>query len=130
MADIVSINFNNATGRLGGASVASSGADQTAEKIGWIRDGAGERFEQIEIEIGAYFVAVGDGAAAQLDAMAQRFGVTSEEFATHPHALIGTVDQICDTLLARRERYCISYITVAQRHIDEFAPIVAALAGR
>ena len=130
LADIVSINFNNSSGRLGGASVASSGADQTAEKIGWIRDGAGDRFDQIELEIGGYFIAVGDGAAAQLDAMAQRFGVTAEEFASHPHALIGSVEQICDTLIARRERYGISYVTVAQRHVDEFAPVVAALAGR
>lgn len=130
LADIVSINFNNSSGRLGGASVASSGADQTAEKIGWIRDGAGDRFDRIELEIGGYFIAVGDGAAAQLAAMAQRFGVSPEELATHPHALIGTVDQICDTLVERRERYGISYVTVAQRHVDEFAPVVAALAGR
>jgi alkanesulfonate monooxygenase SsuD/methylene tetrahydromethanopterin reductase-like flavin-dependent oxidoreductase (luciferase family) len=130
LADIVSINFNNASGKLGGSSVASSGADQTAEKIGWIRDGAGDRFDRIEIEIGAYFVAVGEGAAAQLDAMAGRFGVPAEEFATHPHALFGTVDQICDILISRRERYGISYVTVAQRHLDEFAPVVAALAGR
>src|SRR5918994_1559132 len=73
LADIVSLNFNNASGRLGGASVASSGADQTAEKLGWIRAGAGQRFDDLELEIGAYFVAVGDDASAQLDAMAQRF---------------------------------------------------------
>ena len=30
---------------------------------------------------------------------------------------------------AVRERYGVSYITVAQRHLDEFAPVVAALAG-
>jgi probable F420-dependent oxidoreductase len=129
LADIVSINFNNASGKLGSASVMSSGANETANKIGWVRDGAGERFDAIELEIGAYFVAVGDGAASQLDAMAGRFGVTPEEFASHPHALFGTVAQICDTLAERRERYGVSYITVAQRHLDEFAPVVAALAG-
>jgi probable F420-dependent oxidoreductase len=130
LADIVSINFNNSSGKLGGASVASSGADQTAQKIAWIRDGAGERFEQLEIEIGAYFVAVGDGADAQLTAVAQRFGVDADEFSSHPHALMGSVDQICATLIERRERYGVSYVTVAQRHLDEFAPVVAALAGR
>ncbi len=40
-ADIVSLNFDNSSGRLGGASVASSGADQTAQKIDWIRAGPG-----------------------------------------------------------------------------------------
>jgi hypothetical protein len=61
--------------------------------------------------------------------MAGRFGVTAEEFASHPHALFGTVAQICETLSERRERYGVSYVTVAQRHLDEFAPVVAALSG-
>lgn len=129
LADIVSINFNNASGRLGSSSVTSSGADETAEKIQWIRAGAGDRFDQIEIEIGAYFVAVGGGARTQLDAMASRFGVEPEQFASHPHALFGTVDEVCETLIERRERYGVSYVTVAQRNLDEFAPVVAALTG-
>jgi hypothetical protein len=107
----------------------SSGADETSQKLDWIRDGAGARFDEIEIEIGAYFVAVGDGSDAQLAAMADRFGVSAEDFASHPHALFGSVDTICDTLRARRERYGVSYVTVAQRYLDEFAPVVAALAG-
>ncbi len=130
VADIVSLNFNNASGRLGSSSVMSSGAAETEEKISWIRDGAGDRFDQIEIEIGAYFVGVGDGAAAQLDAMAARFGVGADEFASHPHAFFGSVEQICELLIERRERFGVSYVTVAQRHLDEFAPVIAAMAGR
>jgi probable F420-dependent oxidoreductase len=129
LADIVSINFDNSSGRLGSTSVMSSGAAETERKLGWIRDGAGDRFDAIEIEIGAYFVGVGDDASGQLKAMASRFGVAPEEFASHPHALFGSVDRICDTLRERRERYGVSYVTVAQRHLDEFAPVVAALSG-
>ena len=40
-----------------------------------------------------------------------------------------TADEICDTLRARRDRYGVSYVTVAERYADEFAPVVAALAG-
>jgi len=129
VADIVSINFDNSSGRLGSASVMSSGADETANKIGWIRAGAGDRFDALEIEIGAYFVAVGGDSAMQSETMAGRFGVSPGEFASHPHALFGSASQICDTLVERRERYGVSYVTVAQRHLDEFAPVVAALAG-
>jgi probable F420-dependent oxidoreductase len=129
LADIVSINFNNASGTLGSASVMSSGAEETTRKVGWIRDGARDRFGDVEIEIGAYFVAVGAEAGAQLATMADRFGVTPQEFGSHPHALFGTVDQIRDTLVERRERYGASYVTIAQRYMDEFAPVVAALAG-
>jgi probable F420-dependent oxidoreductase len=129
LADIVSLNFNNSTGKLGAASVASATLERTEEKIEWIREGAGDRFAELELEVGAYFVAVKDDPTEAIEAMATRFGVTPEELTAHPHALLGSVDGICETLQERRERLGISYITVAQRNGDEFAPIVARLTG-
>ena len=129
LADIVSINFDNSAGRLGSASVASSGADQTAQKVEWVREGAGKRFDDVELEIGAYFVAVHDDPGPAITAMAGRFGASEEEFASHPHALLGTVESVCATLQERRERFGFSYVTVPQRNLDEFAPVVARLAG-
>ena len=102
LADIVSINFNNAAGKLGAGSVASSTRDATVEKIGWIQEGAGDRFGDLELEIAAYFIAISDDPADAVAAMAQRFGVTPEVLAEHPHALIGSVPEICDKLERRR----------------------------
>ena len=79
---------------------------------------------------GAYFVAVTDDRAAAAEALAGRFGVTGDEIVSHPHAFIGSVDQICDTLEARRAATGISYITVSQRNVDDFAPVVERLSGR
>ena len=129
LADIVSINFNNAAGKLGANSVASSNEDATAEKVGWIRAGAGDRFDDIELEIAAYFIAIGDDSGSALEAMAQRFGVPPAELAAHPHALIGSVDAVCEQLQARREKFGVSYVNVAQRSMEAFAPVVARLAG-
>ena len=129
LADIVSINFDNSAGRLGSASVASSGAAETEQKLAWVRAGAGDRFEQIELEIGAYFVAIDDDPAAMITAMAGRFGVSEDDFAAHPHALLGSVDTVCETLEQRRERFGFSYVTVPQRNMDDFAPVVAKLSG-
>lgn len=129
-ADIVSFNFDNSAGKLGSSSVASATEDQTLQKIQWVRDAAGDRFGDIELEIGAYFIAVTDDRQAAADALGGRFGVDGAAILSHPHALIGSVDQICDTLLERRERLGISYICVAQRHLDEFAPVVERLTGR
>jgi hypothetical protein len=61
--------------------------------------------------------------------MAARFGIQPEELASHPHALLGTVDSICETLQARREELGISYLTISQRNAEEFAPVVARLTG-
>jgi probable F420-dependent oxidoreductase len=129
VADIVSFNFDNSAGKLGASSVASSGADETAQKLEWVRAGAGDRFDEIELEIGAYFVAVKDDPGPSITAMAQRFGVSEEALGAHPHALIGTVDSICDALQERRERFGLSYVTVAQRNMEEFAPVVTRLTG-
>jgi probable F420-dependent oxidoreductase len=129
LADIVSFNFNNAAGKLGPNSVTSATEEQTIEKIQWVREGAGDRFGQIELEIGAYFIAVTDDATTAAEAIGSRFGVGGDAILSHPHALIGTVDAICDTLHKRREMFGISYITIAQRHLDEFAPVIDLLAG-
>jgi len=129
VADIVSFNYDNSSGKLGASSVASSGADETAQKVEWVRTAAGDRFDQIELEIGAYFVAVGDDPGPAVGAMAARFGVSERDFESHPHALIGSIDSVCDTLRRRREELGFSYITVSQRHIDDLAPVVARVAG-
>jgi probable F420-dependent oxidoreductase len=129
VADIVSINFNNAAGTLGASSVAGSTLEATEQKIGWIRDGAGDRFDDVELEIAAYFVAIRDDPEDATVAMAQRFGVTPEELLEHPHALIGSLDEVCEKLRERRDRLGVSYVNVAQRNMEDFAPVVARLSG-
>lgn len=128
-ADIVSLNFNNSSGKIGPESVGSSTIELTEQKIGWIRAGAGDRFDDIELEIAAYFTVVTDDAEATTAKMASMFGLTPDEFAQHPHALIGSVDAICDTLVARREHLGISYVTFGAAAMESAAPIIARLAG-
>lgn len=129
-ADIVSLNFDNSSGRLGPEGMKSSTADLTAEKIGWVKRAAGDRFADIEIEIGAYFTVVTPDRDKTLAAMAPMFQLTPEQLGEHPHGLIGSVDYICDELQARRQHYGINYITVGRTVMDAFAPIVARLAGK
>lgn len=130
MADIVSINFDNSEGKIGARGIGSGTDSGTAKKVGWIREGAGDRFDHIEIEIGAYFTAVTDKTQATLEAMAPALGLEPETLARHQHALIGSVDEICETLEQRRDEYCLNYITVAGRNMEQFAPVVARLSGK
>ena len=129
MADIVSINFDNSAGKIGAHGIGSGTADGTAQKVQWIKDGAGDRFDDIEIEIGAYFTNVTDDTVGTLEMMSGAMGMPPEVLAVHPHALVGSVDEICDTLQARRDQYGISYINVAVRNMTAFAPVVDRLAG-
>lgn len=133
-ADIVSLNFNNSSGKIGPAGVGSSTAELTAQKIDWIRAGAADRadaktFDDIEIEIGAYFTVVTDRRDATLAQMAPMFALEPDQLADHPHALIGSVDEICDMLVERRDTYGISYVTFGASVAEAVAPIVERLTG-
>ena len=43
--------------------------------------------------------------------------------------LVGTIDEICDTLVQRREQWGVSYVVVGDDLFEAFAPVVARLAG-
>jgi hypothetical protein len=47
-----------------------------------------------------------------------------------PYVLIGTVEQMIEDVLARRQRWGISYYTVQEPYLDALAPVVARLAGK
>ena len=94
-ADIVSFNFNNAAGKLGSASVASATRPRRSRKSNGSEPARGpDRRPRIRAR-GLLRRGPGRSSAAG-DAMATRFGVSTEEMLDHPHALIGTVDEICE----------------------------------
>jgi probable F420-dependent oxidoreductase len=70
-------------------------------------------------------------AGQTADAMPdEREGWTSPEIlADSPYALIGDTDQMVDTLLARRERWGLTYFTCWEEDTDLLAPVVDRLAG-
>lgn len=133
-ADIVSLNFNNRAGMLGPDGMNSGLAAATAKKIEWIKSGAGARFDNIELEIGAYNTIITDHPEPTAQAIGDALGMSAEDILTHPHCLIGSVDFICEELQRRREAYGISYIAVlddgTNNMVEAFAPVVARLAGK
>jgi probable F420-dependent oxidoreductase len=102
-------------------------AATVAERIGWIRAAAGDRFADIELNIN--LMAVGDQVPRQV---AARLGLTAKDLAERGSiaALVGTTDQMCEQLLARRERLGISYVLVSDELMEPFAPVVEQLSGR
>lgn len=128
-ADIVGINPNLRAGELSADQAADTVAEQTARKIEWIKEGAGDRFDDIELQIRYFFASVTDDRRALAEAAAPAFGITAEEALGSGVALLGTVDEICDTLVERRERWGVSYIVIGDDQVEEFAPVVARLAG-
>jgi probable F420-dependent oxidoreductase len=129
-ADVVSINYDNRSGLLGADGFRRSTEEATLRKIQWIREGAGDRFDEVEIHIGAYFTAVTDDPASVADQMSATFGLPVSAIMSHPHVLIGPVENICEQLVRRRELYGISYVSIGTDLAEVFAPVVERLAGK
>ena len=129
-ADIVGVNPNLAAGYIGREVIESTQAEYFDERIQWIKDAAGDRFTDLELQILTFFVTITDDRQSAIDGLAGMMGVTSEQVAETPVALIGSIEEIIATLQYRRERFGFNYIVVHEAEMVAFAPVVAALTGR
>ena len=107
-------------------------AAAVAEKVRWIREGAGDRFPRVELSMVIDVVQTDDpdGAAEALIARRGWRGITPAQVLEMPAIFIGSREQIVDDMEARRARFGYSYLIVSDRSMDALAPIVARLAGR
>ncbi|HUS61517.1 MAG TPA: TIGR03621 family F420-dependent LLM class oxidoreductase [Acidimicrobiales bacterium] len=128
-ADIVGVNPSLKAGYVGPEVAASALAPKFHERIGWLREAAGTRFDDIELQILTFFVQITDDRAGALDNLAPLFGVASAAAAEVPLALVGSVDEIVETLHRRREEYGFSNVVIHEGEVEDFAPVVEALAG-
>jgi probable F420-dependent oxidoreductase len=129
LADIASINVNNRSGVIGEDAARSSNAETLPAQLEWVKEGAGDRYDDVELELGLYDVAITDNPERHWNRIQRNYGLTRQEAYEYPHALVGTVDFAADQLRERRERYGFSYFTVFGWSAQAFAPVVARLAG-
>jgi len=113
----------------GGLDRADFGEAALRQKVEWVRAAAGDRFEALELHALIQAVVVSDRRTVA-EQLASRFSVPPELLLESPYVLAGTVEEICETVRQRRERYGISYLTVFDRDLEAFAPVVARLGGR
>lgn len=104
-------------------------AAAVAEKVAWLREAAGNRFAQLELNIN--LIAVGDPSHQPSRA---RYGLDIDIAQmmrnASPFVLMGRPDDMRDQLLQRREALGVSYITVGADLMERFAPVVELLTGR
>jgi len=129
-ADIVAVNFSLAAGRASPQVTATGTPAATAEKIGWIRAAAGDRFEQLELNTTVFFTVVTEDRQETAERLAAGFGLQPADLLGSPHAAIGTVEEIADDLVRNREEYGFSYIVFQGSVFEAVAPVVRQLAGR
>ncbi len=128
-ADIVGINPNLRAGAVTNDAVSDSLAEMTDRKVGWIKEGAGSRFDDLELQIRYFFAAVTDDRRKLAEVAAPGMGITADDALEAGIALVGTVDEICDLMQARRERWGVSYAVIGGDEMEMFGPVVERLAG-
>ncbi|GAA4590449.1 TIGR03621 family F420-dependent LLM class oxidoreductase [Planotetraspora phitsanulokensis] len=97
-----------------------------ASRVQRVREAAGERIADIKLNL---FVAGVGAKVADIDLsmLSTAMGVPPETLAELPSVLIGSPQQIADTLLRYREEYGISYISVMEDHMRTFAEVIPLL---
>ncbi|HET9692352.1 MAG TPA: TIGR03621 family F420-dependent LLM class oxidoreductase [Acidimicrobiales bacterium] len=128
-ADIVGINPSIRSGAVDADAARNGAAEETDRKLAWVREAAGDRFDDIELNMLAFAVVVTDDRPGTLAMMAPMFGLDPDGLDDYPHALIGTEAQIAEQLQAARERWGVSYWVVQADALEPLAPVVARLAG-
>jgi probable F420-dependent oxidoreductase len=129
-ADIVGINRSLKQGKVSADAKNNSSADSTDQKVGWIRDAAGDRFAQLELNMVIPDVVITDDRGAAAARLADSYLLEPSQVLEVPQLWCGTVDQICEDLVRRRERWGVSYLVVVAKHAEAALPVVERLAGR
>ena len=127
-ADTVGVNTSLASGQKGGDLASQATFDHFDRCLAWVREGAGERFSSIELQIMAFATKVVASRRAAVRT-ATMLGLPGEDALELPIVLLGTPDELCEQLLKRRERWGFTNIVVPGEAMESFAPVVAQLAG-
>jgi len=131
-ADIVGFAAKALPG--GGLDVLDITAGAARRKLGWVREAAAGASRSPALNVLVFVLEVTDDRRGAAERHAAGLpGLTAEEVLESPHVLIGTPAQMAEDLRRRRDEYGFSYVVLnsaVEAHLEEFAPVVALLAGR
>ena len=130
-ADIVGLS--GITFRSGGVERDLSGWRTVGveERIQLIREAAGDRYAQLELNALVQRVVVTDDRRRAAEELARRWTPLSPaEILSSPYVLVGTIDAAGRGSSSARDGGVISYYVIFEPYVDAFAPVVARLGGR
>lgn len=127
LADIVGINPNLSAGVIDERAGPDATIERTVQKLDWVRKAAGPRFGAVEIQSRIHVAMITDDRDDVLAALAPAMGLTLDQAKTSPHALVGTIEEICDKITSLHTEYGFSYFTWSADVLEDMAPIVDRL---
>ncbi|MEZ4660391.1 MAG: TIGR03621 family F420-dependent LLM class oxidoreductase [Caldilineaceae bacterium] len=135
-ANIVSINPTTKDGTMDFQTYSPDAFDQ---KVEWIRQAAGTRFDELELHSMLFGVIITDDQQQAADSWIRQvesmvnapIGLSVEDVLASPYILMGTVDQMVAKLEFCRDKYGVSYFTTASMiSMDILGPVIAQIKGK
>jgi probable F420-dependent oxidoreductase len=127
--DIVGINASIHSGEIDTAAAQDALPESIDEKAAWVREAAGDRYDDLEINAWLSVAEVTDDTPGVAELVGAFFQADPEAVLASPLTLIGSAGEIVERLHERRERWGYSYTVIPGDRLDAFAPIVAELTG-
>lgn len=119
-ADIFSFSI------MAGVTANMAPEDALARRIDVLREGAGDRFSDIELNV--FVAAVADTPdKADLSIIRQASGLPDDQLTQLPGVLIGSPHEIAERLHRYREQFGLSYVSVLEPHMRVFAEVIKVL---
>lgn len=128
-ADIVGVNPSTAAGRDSIETFRDAMPSAIDEKVALVRESAGERWDDLELNAWISTARITDDPAGLLGGIAAIAETPLDDVLDSPVILVGTESDVADRLRARRERWGYSYTCLPQAAARSFAPVVQHLAG-
>jgi alkanesulfonate monooxygenase SsuD/methylene tetrahydromethanopterin reductase-like flavin-dependent oxidoreductase (luciferase family) len=98
-----------------------------ADRIEFLRAAAGDRFDQLELNLFVFAVSVCAGEPDLTVARQVLGAMSDEQIRALPGVLIGSAEQVAETLLRYREKYGLSYFGVLETSMSDFAQVIERL---
>ncbi|WP_030894151.1 MULTISPECIES: LLM class F420-dependent oxidoreductase [unclassified Streptomyces] len=105
-------------------------ADELEERVARYLKFAEHREEPPELNLLIQMVIGTEDRQAAVQPFLEHFpGLTADQVLELPVSLVGTPDELTEQVLARRERYGFTYLTVLEPYMEAFAPVMERVRG-
>ncbi|MGK2867512.1 MAG: TIGR03621 family F420-dependent LLM class oxidoreductase [Mycobacterium sp.] len=110
------------------ANIVGVTGDPLGERIAFLRDAAGARFDQIELNVAITAVPT-DGSGVPNLAMTRRYApdLTDEQLLALPGVLSGSVPEMVEKVRGLRDTYGANYLVIQAGHAEAFGKVIAQL---
>lgn len=110
------------------ANIVGVTGDPLGERIAFLRDAAGTRFDQIELNVAITAVPT-DGSGKPNLAMTRRYApdMSDEQLLALPGVLSGSVSEMAEKVRELRDTYGTNYLVIQAGHAEAFGKVIAEL---